>query len=288
MIKKFSIPDYYGKCNFIIQLLQYRQQFPQYFYQDRIIDNCYGAHPDILWTGGRKQITDNVPTTPMSSILNQFSLFPQVELRHVCTNYFITPELTTDYRTNFFLSHYLRSRDKIIVANDILIQYLKEKYPKTELVYSTTMNITDIHEVNKITENNIYVLNYNYLNDNEYLKQLNHLDKIEILCGEPCVLNCPNRIKHYESVSRVALGLEDPRQFTCMSDSETRLCDEILALPNAVTNQRVDDLSDMGIQYFKISGRNLTVPNWLAIITYYLVLPEYRDHVLLELLNAWW
>ena len=287
MIKKFSLPDYYGKIEYIIKLIKFRQEHPQYFYTDRIIDSCYGAHPDILWAGGRRVGCDH-DFMSMQEVLEDYSIAPEVELRHTCTNYFITKNIAYDYKTNYFMQHYLREQDKIIVANPLLIEYLQQNYPETKLIYSTTLNITDIKEVNKISKNNIYVLNYNYNNNNEYLKQLENINNIEILCAEPCQPNCPKRVQQYKHISMEMLGLTNGEDFICNNNRDYRFKSEIMQLPTAVTSERVDELAEMGIQYFKISGRLLKVPAWLDLIIYYLVLPQYQEQVFMQLLNAWW
>ena len=284
MIKKFSIPDYYGKCDYLADFINYRQDFPQYFYPDRIIDSTYGAHPDILWTGGRKIDSDG-PIRPMNTILDKIG---NIELRHVCTNLFLTPEILTDHRTNLFIKNYVRPQDKLIIANKDLKEYLKEHYPNIDYIYSTTMNITDLDKINKITKNHIYVLNYNYNNDNIYLKQLKYPEHIEVLCAEPCLPNCPNRVKHYEEISKAVLGFEEDKNFKCLSNSEYKLRHDLMKLSTAITSERVDELSKLGIQYFKISGRILKLPAWLDLLVYYLVLPEYREQVYLQLIDTWW
>lgn len=283
-IKKFSIPDYYGKSTYLADFIKYQQDFPQYFYSDRIIDSSYGAHPTILWTGGRI-IHSDTAEKPMETILDELS---NIELRHVCTNLFITPEVLTDYRTNYFLQHYVRPQDKLIIANKVLKDYLKEHYPNIDYIYSTTMNIIDLEKINKITKNHIYVLNYNYNNDNDYLKKLKYPEHIEVICAEPCMPNCPNRIKHYEEISKAALGLEEDKNFHCLSNSEYKLRTDLMKLSTAITSERVDELANMGIQYFKISGRILKIPAWLDLLVYYLVLPEHREYVYLQLMDAWW
>jgi len=54
--------------------------------------------------------------------------------------------------------------------------------------------------------------------------------------------------------------------------------------PHAINNQRIEELSNMGINHFKIAAR-FTMPNlFFWIITYYLVLPEYRTKVYNKLL----
>ena len=224
----------------------------------------------------------------MSILLNLFSEFPLIELRHVCTNCLVSEEIATDYKTNLFMQRYLRPHDKLIVNHPILIKHIQKNYPKTELIYSTTMNITDINIINELTKDHIYVLNYNYNNNNEYLKQLKYPNNIEILCAEQCMPNCPQRMNHYEYVSKTILGLEEGNQFHCNSGNELLLFDDIMKLPTAITSQRIDELAAMGIQYFKISGRTSKTPNWLISILYYLALPEYRDHIYLKLLNKWW
>ena len=285
MIKKFSLPDYYNKGKYILDLFYYKKNNPDKFYHDRVIDNAYGAHPSLLWTGGRL-IKDRY-TMPMNDIITEFNKIPEIELRHVCTNLLITPELTTDYKANYFFTHYMRPQDKVIVAHPLLINHFKYNYPKIPIIYSTTMNIKDIKDVNEITKKNIYVLNYNYNYDDEYIKQLQYPNNIEILCGEPCIANCPNREKHYKEISKIVLQINEGF-YACPFNSERLTADEIVSLPHALTNERIDQLSEMGIQYFKISGRTLDLANWLGVILHYLVLPEYRENVFFHLLRNWY
>lgn len=287
MIKKFSLPDYYVKGPYLVAIALYKEQHPEEFFPDRIIDNCYGAHPMLLWTGGRLIALRGEPERPMEAILENFNQCEGVKLRHICTNSLITEELCLDYKSNYLLQYYMRPGDSITVASPILIEYLKKNYPQIPLIYSTTLNIKNIDEVNRITENNVYVMNYNFNNDDNYIKQLKHPENIEVLCAEPCVPNCPNRTKHYTSISRTALGL-DTEPFVCPFKSETRLFDDLMELPHAITNERVDELSEMGIQYFKISGRAYTLPLWLYCIFYYLVRPEYLRRVYMHFLCTWW
>lgn len=285
MIKKFSLPDYYNKGKYILDLSFYMKNNSDKFYSDRIIDSAYGAHPSLLWTGGRF-ITDQYAML-MSDVLHEFNKIPEIKLHHVCTNLLMTPELVTDYKSNYFFLHYIRSEDKAIIAHPLLIDHFKYNYPKISLIYSTTMNIKDIETVNEITKKNIYVLNYNYNYNDIYIKQLLYPNNIEVLCGEPCILNCPNREKHYKEISKIALQINEGI-YTCPYEVEKYTADEILSLPHAMTNERIDQLSEMGIQYFKISGRSLDLPNWLAIILYYLALPEHREKIFFQLLRNWY
>lgn len=286
MIKKFSIPGYYKKFPQVVKLVEYTKQFPEQFYPDRILDSSYDANDETtVWQGGRGWIP--VKFTPMEIVLQ---MLPDLKLRHTFTNCLITEDLLKDYRCNYFLQNYVRPQDEVIAASPLLIDYLNKNYPEIKVIYSTTMNITDIDKINEITKNNIYVLNYNCNNNNNYLKQLKHLNNIEVLCGEPCIPNCPNRALHYEVISKKYLGIKDERirQIEDFCPRPRTPYTEFIKLPHAVTNERIEELSSMGIQYFKISGRLIKVPDWLGIILYYIALPEWREYIYAKLLNEWW
>lgn len=210
MDKYFYLPGYYIYNNLLSQFIKYKKENPQFFLKDRIIAGSYDIPFGLIWNGGRgSQINYGRATyneTWTNSVMQQWFKQPDFILLHTCTNLFInTPERLHDKICNSFIEKYYRPQDKIIIANPDLKKYLKETYPEISFVNSTTIGLTDISTINKLTENEIYVLNYNKNGDNEYLKQLTHPENIEILCGEHCVANCPNRRKHYEEVSKIQL-----------------------------------------------------------------------------------
>jgi hypothetical protein len=152
------------------------------------------------------------------------------------------------------------------------------------------LDIIDLDKVNEITKNNIYVINYNFNNNDYYLDNLKHKENIELICAEPCVPNCPVRTKHYKAISEMVLNIfEEPENYVdCPYGSTNRTFAEMLKLPHAITNERVDELAKKGFQYFKISGRCATIPIWLESIVYYLALPKYREEVRQILLSSLW
>ena len=289
MIKKFSLPGFYHTFDIIVSFLKYRQEHIEYFYEDRIIESIYDVPPDTIWGGGRE------PQPPMrqinmDTINNTFTKdFPSIELRYVFTNTLITPEIIQDYKSNQLLKRYIRAQDSIIINHKLLIYYIQTYFPQIKLIYSTTLDIKDIQQVNKLTEHNLYVLNYAYNNDNKYISQLTNKNNIEILCAEPCSPDCKMRVKHYESISRMYLGLPG-LDIPCPFNSPDHIYDleQKLTQKNAVTNERIDELAQIGITHFKLTGRGLKVPPLLEIFLYYLVKPEYRNRVRNHLLTEWW
>lgn len=232
----------------------------------------------------------------MEDILNNFTEFPNIKLRHNFTNQLLDDDsLIHDYRCNQFVKKYIRPQDEIVVNHPKLIEHLKTNYPQIPLIYSTTLEVTDIDKVNEITKNNIYVLSYTKNSDVEYLKKLQHKDNIEILCGETCMDKCPYRTEHQKIISKAILDaqldLSKMQEIICPTAKEHGapfFIDDILKREHAITNEKMDQLMDMGFSQFKIVGRSFPVPMWLDILFYYLVLPEYREKLKQKFLIRWW
>lgn len=223
----------------------------------------------------------------MNDILDRYSKFPEISLRHVFSNYLIDSQLAKDYTCNKFVKQYIRPQDAVILASYGLIEHFRNNYPNIPIIYSTTLDIKDIALINKLTESNIYVLNYIYNNDNTYLSKLKHIENIEVLCGDICVFNCPYRKWHYDTINENLLyqNVNDKcRQYIDMGDN---ILQYMLSLPQALNNQRIEELSSMGIQYFKVSGRELNSIALTPILLYYLVKPEYLDKLIVYFTNVW-
>lgn len=285
---KFSIPGFYNYFEAVKSFIIYKVEHPEQFYSDRIIDSSYDNCKPILWNGGRRPPT--LFNVNIQQIHEFFRDFPEIKLRHVFTNCLLNEELTKDYICNKFVVDCVRPQDEVIINHPALIEHFKKEYPNIPIIYSTTLNIIDINQINEITENNIYVLNYNYNNDDNYLAQLKNKQNIEIICAEPCKPNCPNRMQHYTSISRGYL-YEQPTQEdidTCPYGSDKLLFCQLMTNPTAITNSRLKELETQGFQYFKISGRTVPLPQWLETMIYYFVLPKYHDVVRQTLLNQWW
>ena len=286
MNKYFSLPGYYQKYSILSLFLSYYNSHKQFFYSDRIIDSLYDCPPNLIWNGGRNTAKNN--NIPLKDIFNFYRQFKDLHLRHTFTNCLLTPEMVEDRNCNQFVCTYVDINDKIIINNPYLIQWFKDIYPELELIYSTTLDITDSTQINKLTETNLYVMNYNYNNDNSYIAQLAHPEHIEILCAEPCIKNCPNRLAHYKNTSEMVLGISDKfyaiKNCPMLKQKQFVATTDIQNLPTGITNTRIEELSQMGIQYFKISGRQLPPLILLEIILYYLVLPEYYQRVREEIL----
>ena len=197
-----------------------------------------------------------------------------------------------DTECNNVMNTYYRPIDYVIINSEKLHQHLLKIVPPNQFIYSTSLGIKDIDTVNKYSHNNIFVIDYMQNNNNEYLKQLININNIEVICAELCIDNCPNRKQHYIAMSKMNAGIKlDPNETTaCIfkkseeNNFNSTLDKYLLSFSHAIDNKRIEELSELGVQYFKISGRERSNILFFVFITYYLILPQYRETAKKELL----
>lgn len=284
MNKYFYIPGYYTYYTLIPLVNFFREAHPYYFIPDRIIAGAYDLPLGLRWNGGRGCNNDEYCQKDIDDCMKYYQTQTNMILLHTCTNLFAnTEELLNDKLCNQFIDTYYRPQDKIIIANFNLKQYLQNKWPEMSFVNSTTLGIIDIDKINLMTEHEGYVIYYGKNNDNEYLLQLKHKENIEILCGELCIPNCPSRKAHYEAISKSYSGdnkalINFTTKHICPKQNNIPF-EEVIKYPHFITNQRINELNEMGFSQFKISGRTVKLTTWIRLIIYYLVKPEYQNKV---------
>lgn len=282
----------------------------EYFYDWCEIGSIYGAPADCIWGGGRAGFGDNEPEEVLA-LMQEYG----ISARLTFSNSLLREEHLSDKKCNMLCQlvekygecnegseteqgifeegerqNVHRQPKKIpngvIVHSDLLLGYLKEKYPNLYFVSSTTKVITDfqqfLEEVNK--EEFRYVVPDFRLN--KAFDKLNALsqaqkDKVEFLCNECCWFGCKDRKKCYETVSRKNLGEYCPEHLCKAPDSK-----EGYRFSKAMKNPGfigTDDIKNiylpMGFSNFKIEGRGLGSALVLELLLYYMTKPEYQLHV---------
>lgn len=278
---KFSLPDYYSHAPIIFYFLTLQKEHPEYFIPNRVIDSVYGFPANLIWNGGRVQLDFAFDPSDNYKLIKDYFKH-DIHIRHTCTNMLLDERHFNDFLCNYWLTFCERPKDAIILYSDSFAEYIKQTYPKYDIIYSTTRN-DDLDTVNKLSETNLVVLNYNYNQNKEYLQQLQHPENIEVVCAEACIPNCPNRQQHYLSISKhqMFLPLDNTDIVSCPFSREHGFnFYDILDFPHAITTEYVDVLyNQYGIQNFKISGRKNNPVAYIEPIIYYLIKPEYQDQI---------
>lgn len=263
----------------------------EYFYDWCEIGSIYGAPADCIWGGGRIENEDHNPGEVLS-LLKDYG----ISARLTFSNSLLRKEHLLDVYCNALCDLFGAETDiktGVILHSELLLDYLKKKYPRFYYISSTTKVITDfdmlLGEINN--KDFSYVVPDFRLNGKiAFFNSLNGQQKakVEFLCNECCYFGCSDRKRCYEAVSRKSLG-EHESEFFCRAPGgmEGYQFSKAMKNPGFIG---IDDITGkylpMGFSNFKIEGRGLGSALILEFLLYYMVKPEYhlsvREHIYLD------
>lgn len=282
-IAHYHLPGLFEFYEFYKVFLPLFYEHREYFYDWCDIGSIYGAPADCIWGGGRAGFGEG-EAERVFSLMAQYG----ISARLTFSNSLIRKEHLADIKCNKLceLLEAAKVKNGIIVHSDILLDYLKNKYPEFYFVSSTTKVLTDYNDLlNEVNRDDFsYVVPDFRLNkcfDKLGTMTQEQKDKIEFLCNECCWIGCYDRKACYEAVSRMNLG-ENCNGHICVSSE----ADEGYRFSKAMHNPAfisVDDIRNiympMGFTNFKIEGRSLGSALVLEFLLYYMTKPEYQINV---------
>lgn len=253
----------------------------EYFYDWCEIGSIYGAPSDCLWGGGRVGGGE----CELQEVLAWMQEYG-ISSRLTFSNSLLKREHLSDKKCNMLcalLEENNRVQNGVIIHSDLLLGYLKEKFPKLYFVSSTTKVITEFERlVNEIDREDFrYVVPDFRLN--KRFKQWEQLsvkqkDKVEFLCNECCFFGCQDRKQCYETVSRRNLG-EDCAEHRCQAPHANAgyRFSEAMKNPAFIGIEDIQKVYlPMGFSEFKIEGRGLGSALILEFLLYYMTKTEYQ------------
>ena len=257
----------------------------EFFYDWCEIGSIYGAPSDCIWGGGRVGFGDADPEA-VAALVKEYG----ISARLTFSNSLLREEHLADARCNALCRLFKTDgatpdapQSGIIVHSDLLLNYLKAKYPDFYFVSSTTKVITDFEqfkaELNR--EEFRYVVPDFRLN--KQFDKLNALtdaqkQKVEFLCNECCWFGCFDRKKCYENVSQKSLG-EDSSDHICVSPTAQRgyRFSDAMKNPGFIGIEDIQNTyAPARFRHFKIEGRSLGSALILEFLLYYMTKPEYQ------------
>lgn len=172
---------------------------------------------DCLWGGGRVEAGEAEPEEVLA-LIQKYG----ISARLTFSNSLLRKEHLADQRCNMFCQLFEKStgvKNGVIVHSELLVDYLKKKYPGFYLVSSTTKVLTEFQECLREIQREDFQYVVPDFRLNKMLDKWNTLsegqkDKVEFLCNECCWFGCRDRKACYEDVSRKNLG-EDGEEHRC-------------------------------------------------------------------------
>lgn len=261
----------------------------EYFYDWCEIGSIYGAPGDCLWGGGRVEAGEQDPQEVLA-LMEEYG----ISARLTFSNSLLREEHLSDKKCNVLCRLFEKSaktQNGVIIYSDLLLNYLKKKYPGLYFVSSTTKVLTEFRECQSEIQREDFRYVVPDFRLNKDLDKWNALsaqqkDKVEFLCNECCWFGCKDRKYCYEDVSRKNLGEEEGLEHKCTAPH----ANEGYRFSKAMTNPGFISICDiqniylpMGFTNFKIEGRGLGSALVLEFLLYYMTKPEYQLHVREEL-----
>ena len=277
----FHLPGLYEFYDFYSEFLPVYFNHKEFFFDWCKIGSIYGAPKDCLWSGGRTSDAD----TSNKDVLDLIKEY-KISARLTFSNSLLNETNFKDLKCNNLCNLFNDENNGIIIYSDLLLDYIKEHYPKFYFVSSTTKVIINFEGLlielnNKDFKYVVPDFRLNKAFDKFESLNQSQKDKMEFLCNECCYIGCKERKQCYENVSRKNLGLE-PINDVCKAPD----LDYGYSFSKAKKNPSFISLDDiknkympLGFSNFKIEGRGLGSALLLEFILYYMTKPEYQINV---------
>ena len=277
----FHLPGLYEFYDFYREFLPVYFNHKEFFFDWCKIGSIYGAPKDCLWSGGRTSDAD----TSNKDVLDLIKEY-KISARLTFSNSLLNETNFKDLKCNNLCNLFNDENNGIIIYSDLLLDYIKEHYPKFYFVSSTTKVIINFEGLlielnNKDFKYVVPDFRLNKAFDKFESLNQSQKDKMEFLCNECCYIGCKERKQCYENVSRKNLGLE-PINDVCKAPD----LDYGYSFSKAKKNPSFISLDDiknkympLGFSNFKIEGRGLGSALLLEFILYYMTKPEYQINV---------
>lgn len=280
----YHLPGLFEFYDLYKSFLPLFREHREWFYDWCGIGSVYGAPAGCRWDGGRAGFGETEPAMA-AELAREYG----ISARLTFSNSLLREEDLPDPMCNRLCALFERNGPVpggVILSSDLLLDYLREKYPGFYFVSSTTKVLTDFREFREELERPAFRYVVPDFRLNKARDDLNSLgqelkEKVEFLCNEACWFECPDRKACYENVSRKNLG-EDCGDHLCVSPYAQRgyRFSDAMRNPGFIGIREIQDFYlPNGFRHFKIEGRSLGSAVMLEILLYYLTRPEYQLQV---------
>ena len=256
----------------------------EYFYEWCEVGSIYGAPSDCLWGGGRVGFGDADPEA-VASLTKEYG----ISARLTFSNSLLREEHLADKKSNALCALFEKNGaapSGVIVHSDLLLDYIKAKYPGFYFVSSTTKVLTEFSRFEAELNRDDFSYVVPDFRLNKQFAKLNALtpaekQKVEFLCNECCWFGCQDRKKCYENVSQKNLG-ETQEDHVCASPNAGRgyRFSDAMKNPGFIGINDIQNVyAPQGFHHFKIEGRSLGSAVILEFLLYYMTKPEFQLQV---------
>lgn len=283
----FNIPGLYTKREITIKFLNYCRKHPSEMRENVKVAAVYDSIPYCIWNGGR--IFGKYRQATKKEILELKQIFNndfKIPIRLIFTNAQLEPKHLTDRFCNLVLELLDDPLNEIVVASDILENYIRLNYPNYKIISSTTKCLITPADATAELDKDYYqvCLDYNLNHNFDFLNSIQDKHKVEFLINAICPPGCPNRKLHYELNGKAALAYQNSYNIECAIQSGVGTINNY---KNSLQPEEIFGIyKDMGFTNFKLEGRTLHDSEVAANYVRYMIKPEYQLKCLSQILRG--
>ena len=280
----FHLPGLFEFYELYRRFLPLFREHRDWFYGECSIGSVYGAPAGCRWDGGRAGFGEEDPAA-VAALMREYG----ISARLTFSNSLLREEDLRDAGCNRLCALFEHTGPVpagVILSSDLLLAYLRERYPGFYFVSSTTKVLTEFSQLEAELARPEFRFVVPDFRLNRALDRLAALPaerkaRVEFLCNEACWFGCPDRKACYENVCRKNLG-EDCPDHLCASPWAERgyRFSDAMRNPGFIGIRDIREVYlPMGFSHFKIEGRSLGSAVVLEFLLYYLTRPEYQLRV---------
>lgn len=288
MLINYYCPDFFHGEEIYDKLLMLKKEQPQIFYDYVNIKKIFGSVPNMIWNGGGYDFGPMLLKNDLEELRNRYEE-KGIPLQLTCTNPSLESTDVYDRYCNMVLSVFENGINEVLVSSPYLEEYIRKNFPKYKIDKSIIASEFDydinnaLYKYNNVVLPRRYAKDFNYLN-NEILEK--NRGRVEILCNDPCPINCKFLYQHYKEYGKVQLYEKCPdekgiecempfrKEFFWNQDSSQKI----------TYQEIVDKYLQLGYTEFKLSGRS-DYAKMAYLISTYFIKPEFQTRVMLFFLQ---
>lgn len=296
---KFHLPGI--RFNFPLNMfwVSLLEQYPERFREGVEIASFFGVFPMTIWNGGRLIAHDQCDSGFVKSVIKSVN-DKGIPIRYTFNNTGITEDDLDDPFSNFCMECADNGINEVIIASEILEDYVRKNYPKFPINSSTCKELRTIESILDELKKDYktVVLDYNMNNQWDIINKIpeEDRDRVEVLVNTLCEPNCKRRGAHYLNVAEnqhiISMNRHLPKDqqiplkpWQCQY-GDTNCIHTIQEYPTFISPEDIwDKYIPAGINNFKIEGRTANIFSLIDTYCFYMLKPEWVGQTRLLLLN---
>lgn len=214
----WHLPGLFMNIDLYERFIPYIYKNPHALHDGYTIHTVYGSFPNAIWNGGRSFVGKIFCIRDDVEEIVDFYKKYGIKISLTWTNSKLRKEHLFDAYCNMITELCHENGNYVITAEDLMFDYIKERYPKYQMIASVTRERPDDNTFginNIVNKYDIVVLHQEF---NEDLLKSGYLslckNRIEVIVNQACKPWCEYTMKHYDLVSEAQLEFR-PCDFLC-------------------------------------------------------------------------